>query len=89
MNIEEINLAFRMIAQGRPHQEAAQKLAEALQVVLATPEERLALVVKDSIELPVVSLPIELSQETAVESSQTAEAPAPDKPRRGRPPKQR
>jgi hypothetical protein len=87
MTLEEINLAFRMIAQGRPHQEAAQKLAEALQVVLATPEERLALCVKDSIELPVVSLPLEV--QTAVESSQTAEAPAPDKPRRGRPPKQR
>lgn len=75
MTLDEINLAFRMIAQGRPHQEHAQKLAEALAVVLASPEERLGMVVAGQV-IP------------AVESTQTANAPVtPDKPRRGRPPK--
>lgn len=75
MTIDEIRLAFRMIAQGRPHQEMGEKLAEALAVVLATPEERLGMMVADT--------PI-----PAVESTQTANAPVtPDKPRRGRPPK--
>ncbi len=77
MTLDEIRLAFRMIAQGRPHQEMGEKLAEALAVVLANPEERLALTVADE--------PI-----PAVESGQTANAPVtPDKPRRGRPPKPR
>lgn len=76
MTLDEIRLAFRMIAQGRPHQEMGEKLAEALAVVLANPEERLALTVADE--------PI-----PAVESGQTANAPVMDKPRRGRPPKHR
>jgi hypothetical protein len=75
LNLEDIQLAFRMISMGRPHQEAAQKLAEALAVLLASPEERLASMV---VEEP----------KTPIESPQTANAPVtPDKPRRGRPPK--
>jgi hypothetical protein len=81
MSHEEISMAFRMIAMGRHNHETVQKLSELLAVVLATPEERLALTVQDE--------PIETRPETAIESTQTADAPVPDKPRRGRPPKQR
>lgn len=77
MTLDEILLGFRMIAMGRPNQEYAQKLAEALAVVLATPEERLADIAAE-IAIPVGEV---------LESPQTASAPSLDKPRRGRPPK--
>ena len=73
MTLDEILLGFRMIAMGRPNQEAAQKLAEALAIVLANPEERLASIAG--------------STDPVLEYPQTASAPSLDKPRRGRPPK--
>lgn len=48
MTRDEIALGFRMVAMGRPNQEAAEKLIDALAVLMASPEERLATVVQDA-----------------------------------------
>lgn len=47
MTREEIALGFRMVAMGRPNQEHAEKLIDALAVLLADPEEHLAQAVQD------------------------------------------
>jgi hypothetical protein len=47
MTRDEIALGFRMVAMGRPNQEAAEKLIDALAALLADPAERLAAVVVD------------------------------------------
>lgn len=71
MNQEEITLALRMLAMGRANHPATLVLIDALAVVLASPEERLAMTVQDA-PMAVVDAP--------------ADVPTTAK-RRGRPPK--
>lgn len=59
MTRDEIALGFRMVAMGRPNQEAAEKLIDALAVLMASPEERLATVVQDAPADPVEAMPLE------------------------------
>lgn len=81
MTRDEISLGFRMVAMGRPNQEAAEKLIDALAVLLASPEERLASVVQDA--------PADPSPESADEAppvaTPAAEAPRTEPAKRGRP----
>ena len=60
MNREDIALGLKMVAMGRLNHPAADALCDALAVVLANPEERLAMTVQDS---PTVTY-VEVTPET-------------------------